>query len=205
MEEVLNVNYWKEVRNEFHKILENLSGIVLLTHNSIEFPEIVDIIEQIKPDKQLTILYLSLIRTYDYMDLVLSSRQLNNKRFVFIDCPSSYAFTSDDDTNECMYRKMPNNLQSMIDLIRQGVDKANPDIVIIDPITQFINFTRPTGTDLNNLYNFLKSLRDSINVFQDTFILLYDTKMNIMQQLPKLSTDLILKVEVIKGTPPWKD
>ncbi|GAG04071.1 unnamed protein product, partial [marine sediment metagenome] len=33
---------------------------------------------------------------------------------------------------------------------------------------------------------------------QDTFILLYDTKMSIMQNLPRAHTDLILKIEVLK-------
>ncbi len=37
-----NINYWKEVHNEISEILKNLRGIILLTHNSIEFTDIVD-------------------------------------------------------------------------------------------------------------------------------------------------------------------
>lgn len=39
---VVQENYWKEIQDEIPIILEDLSGIVLGTYNSIEFTDIID-------------------------------------------------------------------------------------------------------------------------------------------------------------------
>ena len=65
--------------------------------------------------------------------------------------------------------------------------------------SQFINFSRPTEDELDDLYEFLGTLRQSaLNIVQNTFILLYDNKMGVMNGLPKTSTDLILNLEITK-------
>ena len=42
-----NINYWKEAHKEIHEILQDFKGIMLLTHNSIEFTDIVDFLRNI--------------------------------------------------------------------------------------------------------------------------------------------------------------
>jgi len=41
-QKIIQGNYWKEIQNEIPDILEDISGIVLLTHNSLEFTNIID-------------------------------------------------------------------------------------------------------------------------------------------------------------------
>ena len=94
----------------------------------------------------------------------------------------------------------------MKEIISFGIQKCNPDIVVIDSLSQFINFSRPTEGEISELYRFLHSLKtNSINIIQDTFILLYDTKLGIMQNLPKFASDLILKIEIQKDELHWRD
>lgn len=45
-QKIIQGNYWKEIQNEIPDILEDLSGIVLLTHNSLEFTDIIDFLNK---------------------------------------------------------------------------------------------------------------------------------------------------------------
>jgi len=202
----LNINYWKEIQGELPDILNNLSGIVLLTHNSVEFTDIIDFLKNIRKEEFMNVLYISLVRSYDYMKNALSLKQLDQKRMMFIDCVSGYAFPQEENIDNCLYHKPPQNLEEMKQIITFGIDKSGPDMIVIDSLSQFINFTRPTEYEIRELYKFLQSLRtSSLNIIQNTFILLYDTKLGVMQNLPKFSTDLILKVEKVKEETRWID
>ncbi len=205
-EEVISINYWKEIHKDISRTLKYLSGIVLLTHNSIEFTDIIDILNKTRPDHFLSVLYLSLIRSYDFMKLALDKKPLDQKRIFFIDCVSGFAFPPEENIDNCLYHKPPLNLEEMKEIIGYGIEKSNPDIIVLDSLTQFINFSRPTEHEITDLYKFLRSIRGStLNVIQDTFILLYDNRMGMMLNLPKTHTDLILNVEVLKEAPAWRD
>ncbi len=205
-EEVISINYWKEIHKEISDILKNLHGIVIVTHNSIEFSEIIGLLNKTRPDHFHNVLYISLIRSYDFMKLALDKKPIDNKKINFIDCVSGYAFPSEDNIDVCYYHKPPSNLEQIKEIIKFGIEKCNPDIVVIDSLSQFINFSRPTESEISDLYKFLHTLRSSsLNIIQDTFLLLYDTKLGVMQNLPKFATDLILKIEILKEEPRWKD
>ncbi len=224
-EDVITINYWKEIRNEISDILKDLKGIILLTHNSMEFTDIVDILNKTRPDHFLSVLYISLIRSYEFMKLALDKKPLDNKRIFFIDCVSGFAFPPEENIDDCLYHKPPLNLEEMKEIIGYGIEKSNSDIIVLDSLTQFINFSRPTEHEITDLYKFLRTLKASSNIIQDTFILLYDSRMNMMQNLPKMYIDMmlydsrmsmvqnlpkmyidmILKVEVLKEISWWKD
>ena len=57
--QIVQINYWKELRKEINETIGNLHGIVLLTHNSVEFSDIVDFLNKVRKDEQLTLIYLS--------------------------------------------------------------------------------------------------------------------------------------------------
>ena len=205
-EDVISINYWKEIHKEITGILKNLSGIILLTHNSIEFTDIIDIINKTKSDHFTTVLYISLIRSYDFMKHALDQNPLTNKKIVFVDCVSGYAFPEEANMDNCLYHKPPHNLEEMKQIITFGIENSGADIIVIDSLSQFINFSRPTEIEISELYKFILSLKNNaMNIMQDTFIFLYDTKLGVMQHLPIISTDLILKVEIVKEDPRWKD
>ena len=205
-EEVVSINYWKEIHNDISSILKDASGIVLITHNSIEFTDIIDVLNKTRPNHLMTVLYISLTRSYDFMKLALNQKELIEKQLFFIDCVSGFAFPKEDEVDDCLYHKPPSNLDEMKEIINYGISKSNPDIVVIDSLSQFINFSRPTEGEINDLYQFLRTIRGTgLNIVQDTFMLFYDNRMGMMINLPKLHTDLILKIEVLKEDPVWKD
>ena len=205
-EEVIKINFWKEIHKEILSTLEEISGIVLITHNSIQFPDIIDILNVTRPNQRMTILYISLTRSYEFMKSALNQKKLREKQLYFIDCVSGYAFSKDDNFDDCIYHKPPSNLNEMRDIINLGIQKSNPDIILIDSISQFINFSRPTETKATDLFQFLRTIRETgLNIVQDTYMLFYDNQMDMMINLPKMHTDLILKIEVSKEEAAWKD
>ena len=205
-ETVININFWKEIQYEMNNVLRDLKGIVLLAHNSIEFVDIIDLLNKIKPEHITNVLYISLVRTYDFLKLALNQKPFDNKRIFFIDCVSGFAFTEEDKIDDAIYHEPPSDLIQMKELVKFGIEKTDPEIVVIDSLTQFMDFSMPTEYNLNDLHNFLQSLKsDFLNINQDTFILLYDSRMSFMQNLPKLSVDQILKVEILKEKTRWKD
>lgn len=161
-QKIIQGNYWKEIQNEIPDILEDLSGIVLLTHNSLEFTNIIDFLNKIKPNHFSNILYISLIRSYNYMQLALEKKPLEQKMIFFIDCVSGFAFPPDDNVDDCMYHKPPQTFEELKDIITFGIEKCNPDIIVIDSLTQFINFSKPTESEISKLYEFLHSIRGNV-------------------------------------------
>jgi len=130
---------------------------------------------------------------------VLEKNPLDQKMIFFIDCVSGFAFPPEDNVDDCMYHKPPQALGELKDIIKFGIEKCNPDIIVLDSLSQFINFSKPTEDKLDDLYEFLGALRQpALNIMQNTFILLYDNKMGVMNSLPKTSTDLILNLEIMK-------
>ena len=205
-EEIIITNYWKEIHKEISEELKNISGIVIITHNSIEFKDILEILKKIRRENYLKILYISLTRSYDHMKLELNRNEIENKKITFVDCVTGYTFRTKQELDDCLYHDPPLNLDQMKNIINFGIKKCNPDMVIIDSLTQFINFSRPTETEISSLYKFLNSIKtNSLNAIQDTFILLYDNKLGMMQNLPKMYTDIILKIEVYKEEYNWRD
>ena len=203
--EIIAVNYWKEMRKELHNTVNNLHGLVLLTHNSVEFSDIIDFLNIIRKEEHRSVLYISLINSYNHIKTTLEKHPLISKKISVVDCVSGFLIELQDSI-DCVYRKPPNNLAEMKELILKNNRLVNPDIIMVDSLTQFINFTMPKDDDLQELYKFFRSLRqDAIGVTNDTIILLYDDKLGSMKKLPSIFADFILKLEVIRGEPEWKD
>ncbi len=203
--EIVQVNYWMEIRKNVNKIIGDLHGLVLLTHNSIEFIDIVDFLNKIRKDERLTVLYISLVNSYSNIKNALKAKPLDSKKLFVIDCVSGFLIEIKD-TVDCVYRKPPSNLEKMKDLIMKNIRMVNPNIIVMDSLTQFINFTTPKDGELHEFYKFLKSMKeDAMGLINDTVILLYDDKMGSMKKLPILFADYILKLEIIREEIKWKD
>lgn len=202
---VVQVNYWKEIRKEINRTFESLHGLVLLTHNSIEFSDIIDFLNDLRRNQETTVLYISLISSYDHIKQILQIHPLPSKKLFVVDCVSRFLLELQDSVH-CVYRKPPSNLDEMKNLIMKNIQWSNPNIIVVDSISQFINFTTPTDEELHNLCTFLKSIKeDALGITRDVIILLYDDKIGLMKKLPTMFTDVTLKLEVIKEKPEWKD
>jgi len=193
----VEIKYWRSMHNEIDEVLKNLEGIILVLHNSMEFTQSIDFFNKIKSNHFTNILYISLTRSYNYMRHALEQKPLNQKRILFIDCVSGFAFPAEENIDTCLYHKPPRDLQTMKDIIHFGIEKTNPDIVIIDSLSQLINFSKPTEQELDEFYSFLHDMRQQmLNLVNNTFVLLFDTKMGILYHLPTQGFDTILKLEI---------
>jgi archaellum biogenesis ATPase FlaH len=149
-------------------------------------------------------LYISFTNSYSYIKQVLLEKQFESKKLFVIDCVSGFVIELHD-TPECAYRKPPANLEQLKELLLKNINIYNPNIVVIDSMSQFINFSTPTEEELNNFYRFLQSLKENVwGLKEDSIVLLYDDKVGQLQSLPTVSIDLILKYEVIREKPRWK-
>ena len=203
--EVVQVNYWREIRKEINKTIDNIQGLVLLTHNSVEFTDIIDFLNKVRKKEKKTILYISLVNSYSNIKKQLEIKPLDSIKFFVVDCVSNFIIEHED-TIDCIYSNPPYNLEGMKELILENIGVSQPNIIVIDSLSQFINFSIPTDEELHNLYSFLKLLRkDALGILNDTIILLYDDKMGPMKKLPTLFIDIIIKLEVIREKIKWRD
>ena len=202
--QVAQVNYWKEIRKELDKTFKSLHGVILLTHNSVEFTDLIEFLKNVRGNQQTTVLYISLINSYSHIKNTLQTHPLPLKKLFVVDCVSGFLIEIQDSIY-CVYRKPPNNLEEMKNLIMKNIQWSNPNIIVVDSISQFINFTVPTDEELHNLYEFLLSIKDTLGITCDAIILVYDDRLGSMKKLPTMFTDAILKLEVIKEKPEWKD
>ena len=201
----VQVNLWKELHREINKTLDDLRGLVLLTHNSVEFEDIVDFLNQVRRDEEQTVMYISLINSYNKIKSVLEKKPLKSKKLMVVDTVSGFVIEIQD-TVDCVYRRPPESFEDMKNLILNNINIVNPNIVVVDSLTQFINFSNPREDQLHELYRFLKSMKeDAMDITNDLVFLLYDDKMGSMRRLPVLFTNCILKLEVIKDIPEWRD
>jgi hypothetical protein len=195
---IVQVNYWKELRKEINETIGNIHGIVLLTHNSVEFSDIVDFLNNVCRGKHRTVLYISLINSYSHIKNTIAEKPLESKTLFVVDCVSSFVIEHRD-TTDCVYRNPPRDLGELKELIIENINLINPNIIVVDSLSQFINFSMQRDDETRNLYKFLKSIKeDAMGITRDAIILIYDDKTGLMKKLPTLFTDLILKLEVIK-------
>ena len=201
---IIQVNYWKKMLKEINEIVGNLHGLLLLIHNSVKFTDIVDFLNKIKPDKRLMLLYVSFINSYSNIKQTLKEYPIHSKKLFVVDCVSGFVIELHD-TPECAYRKPPSNLEQLKELLMKNIGSVNPNIVVVDSLSQFINFSIPTDDEINDFYQFLHSIKENVwGLKDDSIILLYDDKIGRLQSLPTMSIDLILRLEVIRETPRWR-
>src|SRR4030042_3191210 len=93
---IVQVNYWKEIRKEINKTFESLHGLVLLTHNSIEFSDIIDFLNNLRRNQETTVLYISLINSYNNIKQTLQTHPLPSKKLFVVDCVSSFLLELQD-------------------------------------------------------------------------------------------------------------
>ena len=157
---VVQVNYWKELRKEIKETIGNIHGLVLLTHNSVEFSDIVDFLNIARRNEKLTVLYISLTQSYSRIKEVLQNKPLVAKKLSVVDCVSGFLIELQD-ASDCVYRRPPDNLEAMKDLIMKNIERLNPNMIVVDSLSQFINFSMPNDTEISELYKFLRSIKEN--------------------------------------------
>jgi len=189
-------NYIEQEKNSDAEF-NSLNGVVLLKHSSIDFIQIIQILNQIKSDHFIDVLYISFVRSYKYMRTALEFNPLHKKRILFIDCVSGYAFPDEDKIDDCFYHKPPSNISEMERIILFGIEKVNPDIVVIDSLSQYISFSKSNIKDTINLIDLIRATIEGKNSLKKlTFILLYDTKLGMYHDISSITSSVDVSIDI---------
>ena len=196
--EVIAANFWKFSNYQLKRILQEYWNTLLLIHESVEFPQIVDFLGRIPyPGK---IMYISLTRTCDNIKPHIKDKKL---KIFIVDCVSGQIFETKS-TENCFFEQIPSNLSEMLGLIDNMIQKIAPDIIVLDSLSQFIDFSSISISKGRELYDFLDSLKNKYSMTHYRFIILYDNVLSKeLFQMPQASVDVILKLEVLTGRVNW--
>ncbi|CAD7770885.1 hypothetical protein AIOGIFDO_00921 [Candidatus Methanoperedenaceae archaeon GB37] len=196
--EVVAVNYWKDVKRELKTLLPHHWKTMLLIHNSIEFTDIKNFLSKIPCNSGGV--YISLTKTSDSI-----KPYINDTNLFVVDCVSATVFEKED-TEGCSFEPPPSNLKALAELIDKYSKRLKPDLIILDSLSQFIDFSQTSMTEGREFYDFLESLRQHRPRLPCRFILLYDHVLSKkLRTLPSFRVDMILRLEVIKEQIAWKD
>lgn len=197
--EVIAINYWKEVRKDLSKILFSFWNSLLLIHNSLEFEYLLKFLNRLPYTGK--IVYISLTKTYDsiypYFDVV-------DAQFHVVDCVSSQLFEQKN-TEDCTFEYPPENFTEITKLIEKNLKKFNPNYIILDSLSQSVDFSSVSMSDSIELHDFFEYLNSKRGTTPCRFILIYDESIsNKFKQFPSFFIDIILKIEVKKGRIFWR-
>ena len=196
--EVVAVNYWKDVKKDLKKVLLTRWNTLLLIHNSVDFNQITNFLNKLPYGEKIT--YISLTKTYDSIKPNL--KELKAEMFI-VDCVSSTIFEREN-TKDCVFESPPSNLKEFMELINKYESKLKPDFIILDSISQFIDFSSLShsgGEEYNNFLNYFKN-KKSLNLSK--FVILYDDNLSKeFKYLPSYYMDLILRLDVIEDKIRW--
>ena len=192
--ETVAVNYWEEVRSRLDASLNSIDKVALVIHNSAEFKDIVDLLKRLNSTKKL--LYISMTKTFDSIKPHIPNIKCG---VFFVDCISGGIF-NDKPPKNCAFEPMPNDLTGMNSLINKSVQENNPDFVIVDSLSQFMDFSETTR-EHQQLGIFTEQLKRSS---QKTIILYDDNISTKLKSLPNLVIDKIYRMEVIKEKINWE-
>jgi len=203
-QKVIQINYWKRMLKETNEVIGKLHGIVLLLHNSVELSDIINFLNKTEVNKQLRVIYITFINSYDRIEETLIDHPLESKKLYVVDCVTPLLVDFREDTPDCEYKRPPDNLEQLKNMLIEKIGEKKPNIVVIDSMSQFINFSTPTDEELEDFYKFLNSIKQNVwGLSDDSIILLYDDKLGPLQKLPTISIDLVLKLEVVRDKPRW--
>jgi hypothetical protein len=131
------------------------------------------------------------------MRTALEFNPLHQKRILFIDCVSGYAFPDEDKIDDCLYHKPPSNIIEMEKIIFFGIEKVNPDIVVIDSLSQYISFSKSSIKEIINLINSIQSIiKEKYSLQKLTFMLLYDTKLGMYQDISSITNSVDVSIDI---------
>jgi hypothetical protein len=193
----VEVNYWVDKTASIQGFMKETKDVALVLHNSIEFADMTDFFNVLPTDK---IVYLSMTKTYDSIKPYAS--KLKAKIYV-VDCVSSSLFAKED-TPDCMYVKPVQSLGETVDVLKNVLPGRNGDYVIIDAVSQFINFSKVFQEDVS-MVEYLNELKSVLRRSLSKAVLLYDdnTKGRI-KYVPRAFISQIIKMEVYKDKIDWR-
>lgn len=187
------IHYWMEAKNQLERLLFREWNVMMLIHNSIEFQEIIEFINKMPYTNRMA--YITMNKTCNSVKPYFQEPYFRLMTKVsIVDCISKRIMKKEK-IKGCYAENPPSNLKEMAVLIDKYLATINPDLVVLDSLSKFIDFN--TENDNQWLFKFLNYLRSRSSETGRKFVLLYDdtTSNDIIGGLPRYNIDLIFKLE----------
>ncbi|MFP4558005.1 MAG: hypothetical protein ACLFO6_00780 [Archaeoglobaceae archaeon] len=198
--EFVDIRYWKEVTEEIGSIAVEDWNILLLTHDSLEIKEIMKFFTELPSAKR--IVYISLTRTCSHIRPYFKEPYFGKDSRVFvIDCVSLGVFKDKvhKKSGDCIFVHPPSSMEKMQELIGKSLEKIKPQYIILDSLSQLIEFLSSQGEGMFNFFYYLRNRHSGCR-----FILLYDNS-HASKDVPNAYVDIILKIERERSLVTWQD
>lgn len=161
-----------------HSITE-MHGLILAIQESVEFSETVSFLNTIDGEKYLNLLYVTLIPSYIHIQKTLVTKPLPSKNVYVADCVSKLLVENLKDTSDVIFRTPPRTSEEMKRLLLDAFTFANPQIIILDSLTQFLNYSNLKERELRDFFDFLEIfISDKKFGIVNKIILLYNEKLS---------------------------
>lgn len=187
------VHCWMEAKNQLERLLLREWDILMLIHNSVEFPEIVEFINKLPYARKMA--YITINKTCNSVKPYFQRPYFRRKTEVsIVDCISKRIMKIEK-IKGCRIEDPPSNLKEMAVLLDKYLTTINPDLVVFDSLSKFIDFS--SETDSQWLFKFLNYLKSRSSDSGRKFVLLYDdsTSNDTIGSLPRYNIDMIFKLE----------
>ena len=198
--EVIGVNYWKEVKKDLKNTLSGFWNSLLLIHNSEDFKEIINFLSNLPYSGNVT--YISLTKT---SEAITPFFMMSKRKLFIVDCVSSALFEKVN-TESCFFENPPSSLTEIEKLMDTYLKKLNPDIMILDSLSQFCDFSSVSTSNTGQVNNFLNYLQKKNSTTHCKFVIIYENlDSKELRFLPVFNLNMILRMEILKARIDWKD
>ena len=197
-EQKVTVNYWKEIKKDLQRVLNEVSDMVLIIHNAAEIKQIAGFIGSLPSSRMI---YISLTKTFDSVKEQVADL---GQTVLVVDCVSS-GLMEKQSNDEAVYADAPEDLQATINLIESAVKQFDAGFIVIDSLSQLIDFSDLSNTskDTHTFYEKLKELSSAHGL---RFALLYDeNQLMSVKNLPSFHMQTILRMEVRREEQGWSN
>lgn len=168
--------------------------VFLAVQKSPEFSETVKFLNTIDKGRHLNLLYVTLVSSYIHIENVLLSKPLTSKNIFIADCVSKLLVNDLKDSFNVIFRNSPNNFEEMKKIMLDGISFSKHQIVVLDSLSQFLNYSNMQDSDIRKLFSFLKeSFSDGKFGNIDKIILLFNEKLSSFKSnndLKKICRDM---------------
>lgn len=177
--------------------LNSINGskkVFLAVQKSPEFSETVKFLNTIDKSRYLNLLYITLVPSYIHIENTLLSKPLTSKNIFVADCVSKLLVNDLKDSFNVIFRNSPNNFEEMKKIILDAISFSKPQIIVLDSLSQFLNYSNLEASGLRKLFLFLQeSFSDAKFVNIDKIILLFNEKLSSFKSnndLKKICRDM---------------
>ncbi|MBW2964600.1 hypothetical protein KY363_04015 [Candidatus Woesearchaeota archaeon] len=131
------------------------SVLVLLEDTKLTSPEMVSVIKELLQARKLC--YITISKTYDFVDKVLTEKQIDTSKVHYIDC-ISYSFKHTKANSKAEFVSSPGELTEMSAAIKKAIEKGYTAFVF-DSLSS-VSHTLAAGNDV--LGRFYESFSDEL-------------------------------------------